>query len=611
MIPPDPRSYQNQQVNVKQSNQPNPVPPNPYDPNQGYNQYNNPGQANYPQGYQQYNEYNPANQGGNYPNQPYPNQAYPNQAYPNQAYQANGNQPSDQQPKPRHGYRRLKHWFEDIFVIALILLNIFDFLEILGGELDFFKKILSWVMLGYLMYHVNLAKIIFGKNMHEDIHGHKIGFKPRDIDLLIILSYFLLIFKNMTHFAHVAIEEEVAPFVQVILEGLVQHSMQINGATFFFGGLLLFFIALFMSIRYDIKAPSIMSILHEEGGPSSSLGQILKRFVTSFVILCGFYVVVFNFFMEWLAFAVDAPLLVFGLFFYVFLIVRMRKHLDAESFLHKVGSFGEGFYEKFLELFYTKKGLVLGVTGMLVLHLLTDIGNFLMPYILGFHDALYFSSLSEAAHQPFITLLSEQLSGLGFADAAGVVMIYLLNIIGAFLLFLAPGYFWLKAYRRERPHVPVWLLGVFFMCVVVMILSPVLTMTSISGSVLTGVDIQTHKAEPVFPYLVVVLIGAGAGIVMGILGYLSRQGIMALGITFVNVFFFWYVKLFAFDLGRQYMNMLGSLLSQGTVVSYVSYFYLLVFMGITILFYFAGFIMYAWESYSVNYLNGGSDMIDR
>ncbi|MFP4423761.1 MAG: hypothetical protein ACLFP2_00865 [Candidatus Woesearchaeota archaeon] len=582
MIPPDPRSYQNQQFQG--------YDPNQYDPgalpNQQANQYYNQGR------------YQP---GQNY------NQGLYNQPYNQGQYNQPGPQP---QEKPVYK-RKLKHWFEDIFVIVLILLNIFDFLEVLGGELDFFKKILSWVMLGYLMYHVNLAKLIFGKDMHEDIHGHKIGLKPRDIDLLIILAYFLLIFKNMTHFAHVAIEEEVAPFVQAILEGLVENSMQINGATFFFGGLLLFCIALFMAIRYDIKAPSIMSIIHEEGEPSSSMKQIFTRFITSLVILCGFYVVVFNFFMEWLAFAVDAPLLVFGLFFYLFLIVRMRKHLDAEHFLHKVGSFGEGFYENFLELFYTKRGLFLGVTGMLVLHLLTDIGNFLVPYILGFHDALYFSSLSEAAHQPFISLLTDQLSGQGFADTLGIVLIYLFNIVGAFLLFLAPGYFWLKAYRGERAHIPVWLLGVFFMCVMVLILSPVLTMTSISGSVLSGVDIQTQKAEPVFPYLVVVLIGVGSGVVMGILGILSRQGIIALGITFVNVFFLWYVKLFAFDLGRQYMNILSSLLSQGTVVSYVSYFYMLIFMGITVLFYFAGFIMYAWESYSVNYLNGGSDMIER
>ncbi|MGM5488870.1 MAG: proline-rich domain-containing protein [Nanobdellota archaeon] len=578
------------------------VPPSQYAPHYPpqYPSSNAPAQpSHYPPQYPQYAQY------PQYP--PHASQASPQQSVPS---------PENHEAMKKAG-RSLKHWAEDIFVIILILLNILDFLEVLPGDLDILKKILSWVMLGYLMYHVNLAKLIFGKDTHEDIHGHSIGLKPRDIDLLIILSYFLLIFKNMTHFARV-VEEEVAhgaleltSFGHAFVSALSENAMQISSATFFFGGLFLIAIALFMALRYDIKAPSIMSIIHEEGPPSRSIGQTITRFVTSFIILCGFYVVVFNFFMEWLAFAVDAPLLVFGLFFYLFLIVRMKKHLDAESFLHKVGSFGEGFYEKFLELFYTKRGLILGVTGMLVLHLLTDVGNFLVPYILGIHDALYFSSLDAALHHDFLHLLSSQISGMGLLDSLVLVLVYVFNVIGALCVALAPGYLWMKMYKGESPSIPGWMLGLFFMSLIVLFIAPIMWMTSISEGGLAGVDIQSRAAEADMGFLAVLLVAGACAVVMWGLSKMNKQAVVLLGITCVNLFFLWYVKLFSFDVAQQYLDQLSSLLTQASVVGYISYFYMLVFMGITVMFYALGFLLYAWNSYSVNYLNAGSDMVSR
>ena len=100
--------------------------------------------------------------------------------------------------------------------------------------------------------------------------------------------------------------------------------------------------------------------------------------------------------MEWLAIAIDAPLLVIALFIYLFFVIKHHKGFHAESMIFKLGNVGERFYEKFISLFHSKRGLFLGIAGMLVLHLLTDVGNFVIPYTFFSHDPLYFEQLGPA-----------------------------------------------------------------------------------------------------------------------------------------------------------------------------------------------------------------------
>ena len=79
--------------------------------------------------------------------------------------------------------RGIRHFIEDTFLIILIFLNIFDFFHLLPEDIDYVKKIISWTLLAYLFYRLNLPKILFGRT-------------DREVNMLIIISYLLLAFKK-------------------------------------------------------------------------------------------------------------------------------------------------------------------------------------------------------------------------------------------------------------------------------------------------------------------------------------------------------------------------------------------------------------------------------
>ena len=56
--------------------------------------------------------------------------------------------------------KKISQRIEELILILIILLNIFDFFELLSADLDFIKLIISWTVLGYLIYKASLTKII-------------------------------------------------------------------------------------------------------------------------------------------------------------------------------------------------------------------------------------------------------------------------------------------------------------------------------------------------------------------------------------------------------------------------------------------------------------------
>ena len=77
------------------------------------------------------------------------------------------------------------NWFEKIFLIILISVNILEFTGLHLGELSFIKDIVSFSAVGYVLYKASLTQLFFGK-------------KNRRLDLLMVITYFLLITSKFT-----------------------------------------------------------------------------------------------------------------------------------------------------------------------------------------------------------------------------------------------------------------------------------------------------------------------------------------------------------------------------------------------------------------------------
>ena len=228
--------------------------------------------------------------------------------------------------------KRFMHRIEEIILVILILLNILDFFEILPADIDYTKKIISWTALGYLLYKVSLTKIFFN-NQH------------RHVDVLLILSYFMLIFKNLILFSSGLIEEFVIFYDLQRL--IVDNASILELYSLIIGSISILLIAIYSAFHIDVKKPSLMHIIHEEGKPDT-LRKLLIRIITIYLVYIAFFVIVFNLVMEWLAIAVDAPIIMLAILFYLFIIIRHYHKYNVETLIYKIVEFGEKFYEKFV-----------------------------------------------------------------------------------------------------------------------------------------------------------------------------------------------------------------------------------------------------------------------
>ncbi len=477
---------------------------------------------------------------------------------------------------------------EEFILIFLIILNIFDFLELLPGELDYIKKIISWTLLGYLLYKANLTKIFFGT-------------RNKSMDFIIIITYFFLVFKNFIAYTIATYAEVLEKGVESFLYPLFNFFAANQGAmanafehyTFYIGGTLLILVSIFLALKVEIRAPSIMHVLHEEGVPPRRISKLLLRFATIFFVLTAFFVIIFNLVMEWLAIAVDAPIIVLALFFYIFILVKHVRRMKPDSLLFRIGNAGEGFYERFIKLFYSQATIMLGVIGMLVLHLLTDLANFIVPYITTLRDPLYFSALNPATHQHLITLfLQDKLAYNIFTTS----FVYLFNIIGIVLLLISPAVIWYVLYRKREFDINNILIGLFYVSISAFLLVPLFKITKLTVPNLIGVDILTQAiaSNPG----TAVLVSIAIGVLAFLLSYVGKikKTLIFVAVAAVQLFFALYVYHFFVSFSNYYIHSIGMLFKNLEIFIGA---YMFIFFGITILFYVLGllaFIHITWKN---------------
>ena len=58
-----------------------------------------------------------------------------------------------------------KKFLLQIYFFIFIFLIFFDFLNYLLADIDFFKKLLSWSIIGYIFYKASPTKIFIGKRL--------------------------------------------------------------------------------------------------------------------------------------------------------------------------------------------------------------------------------------------------------------------------------------------------------------------------------------------------------------------------------------------------------------------------------------------------------------
>jgi hypothetical protein len=573
----------------------------------------------------------------------------------------------------RRVLRYLGEFTEELILIALIILNILQFLEIITPDWDYAEKIVSWTALGYLFYRASLTRIFFGQRNRQD-------------DFLIVAAYFFLTAKNVITNSITAITElaaqgvsswatlipveqgftppsvHVAATVQnVSLESLSNipvggaldhmvsnftimpgfppkvneifinvsndmssrifliepkflshrwHNLLIDHALFLekigivAGMLILMYVAFRYATKLRIAQPSLMHVIKEEGVPPASYAKRLSRFLIIFALLNFFFLAVFNLTIEWLGVAVDDSLIVLAVFFYLLLWLKYHNNFDPESLIFKIGNVGEEFYESFVKLFHSSAGILLGVSGMLVLHLLTDIGIFILPYITGLSESIYLAG-NEAMHRPLIGLIghtgllfSDMNQVLGMADKISIAILYALNIIGISMLMLAPAYIWYLLFSKRPMEVPAWVIALFYAGLLTLVLAPAFSLGRMSSDLLVGVDITTQSIldtlifQPSLPVIAALVAGA-AVILLSMSQYLKDKLITGAMVTSIAGFGI-YAYLFLMDTSSYFVRSILQNIHAGQIIIAS---YMLVLFSMTLVFYVGGYFMYVYEIY--------------
>lgn len=557
---------------------------------------------------------------------------------------------------------------EEIILIGIILLNILDFIELLSPDWDYAKKILSWTALGYLLYKADLTMIFFGKT-------------DKKVNLILILSFFSLTFKNMIAYAISSINEITLngfkswglyqTGVNIISKGstivtipyeefskaingtpsqmdtlagaltinadslvndvfvnvthgeswqlvqietafpihrwfnfLIDNSQMLIEISITVGLISLFTIAVYAMLQLEINRPSTLAILKDLWPGCGKFGEVML----TFFLFNAFFVIIFNLMMEWLAIAIDAPLLVIALLFYLLVWIKHHKKFSTNSLIFRLGNLGEGFYTRFIQLLKTKDGILLGVSGMLVLHLLTDIGIFLIPYTIGIHDSLYFRQFMHDHNVIFnlLGLFGFESNSLFIQDTLGrtmfeiipIFIIYALNIITILMLLLIPTILWYIKVRRVDLILSKYINPLLISCFAVFLLSPAFRIKRIGEGAtnIVGVDILTQSITSTakLPFMIIIVISII--LFFGVLILERNDKLKTLltefSILLVLLFFGYYITLYFFDIIIHYANFI---LESFKNINIATGIYFLFLMFITSIFYIGGFISYIYE----------------
>jgi len=543
-----------------------------------------------------------------------------------------------------------------VLIISFSLLDFFGYLNIFGG---YVLDIVAWSTIAYIIYAISPTELFFGERHAfsdlvvvlsyvlmsvKDLLGQAAvalpqlyakapelikfaqasatqGFTftvtaaemngyelmqavPRSVEITeIIARYFtmsrttvdVILSDGTRQVALAAFPSGQDGMMLMFYNTLVANNAIIQTVTLLSGAILLLCVSVYAAYKVPVKTPSILSVVKEEGAPGP------MRVVWVYLFLLGFFVIVFNLLFEWMTITNDAPLLLIALCAIAFFLVAGHVGLDKDAIMERLGGLGEDFYRNVIKLFLSSSTILLGISGFLILHLLTDIGNFLVPAIMPWFKTIYVNELG-VGHEPLYVMILATSGTIAQRLMTGVV--YMMSVAGLLLLLLIPGIIWYKTFKirstKDHTHLPDWKgwqIGIVMACIVVYLIIPVLRVKTITEGTLVGVDLMSAPITPErMPLTLLALICAATMLlgcaIIGMLHNYARRVLMLLPFCTAMIFFGYYIFKYFTSSFVYYASILRHLLQNGEY-AVVPVIFLL--FGLTVLFFVTGFFSFIYE----------------
>jgi hypothetical protein len=503
----------------------------------------------------------------------------------------------------RNYLKKLGEFALEFYLIALIIINLTDLFDMLPGEADIAKKIFSWVVVVHLLATISMSTIFFGE-------------RRTWVDRQLIIAFTLLSMQTILAYAVEVIRRFGADPSYLTFTPLVKLLAMISNPAVlisisnwlkYVGFAWLAALAFYCALNVSFSERSVLGVMHEEGPPTRRFLKTTIRFLLVLIVLNAFSLFVFNLLLEWMGWAVDAPLLVVALAYYVFLAVKhyflTGRGYNLIEFLEQVENFSESFAKRFVELFHDRQTFYIGFVGLLVFHILTDIGTFLIPYVTGLERQLYGSLHEVVGHSPLFVgegaLLVRDAATLSLPDLGLLLSVYILNVIAILSFMLAPVYLWYCLYTGTRIRWGTTFVVLFGISCTVFLITPTFNLAPMAasaahGDIMMGVDMTTHSIfESGRSVITSLAIGLFVGIILLLLslhGSTRAVASRAVLVTLMTLFAF-YTAYYFISIYHFSMLQISSVISQGShymTAIVFTYFFL------TFILYICGYILFAY-----------------
>src|SRR3989338_5717838 len=335
--------------------------------------------------------------------------------------------------KTREALKKLEFGILELLIGALMVIGLIGYFSGVPADLDWIDHTVSFIIFSYLFYKLNVTSILFGKT-------------SRFANLIIIISYFSLFFKDIISYTSLdAFNFKVLKFVDNIYIFFSNNLFITNIVTFYIGSIGILIISIYLAKKIEVSHPSFLYAVY----PKQIKNKFIK-FLSIFILLLGFYYFVYNIILEWLEFTIDDPVIATGIVFFVYGIAKQHKKFHAGNFIFKIGDFSSKWYGRFVSLFHYKKTLPLAISGLLILHALSDLGVF--AYSLTFlRENSYLEFLSNE-HVPFLKLFLSDAENLYSSALIPLFIDYLLNALSLFISLLIPIIVWVRIFSQKELH---------------------------------------------------------------------------------------------------------------------------------------------------------------
>ena len=268
-----------------------------------------------------------------------------------------------------------------VLLTGFIILNFLDFLNMFSlisnyeGDVDFFKKLLSWFLIYYLFATISITKVIT-------------GFKDKKYDIILLIAYGLVAIPSILVFYLKSVNfSEYYIFSFIVNPQFLILVGQLNFIFLMFGLTLMFVTSLLIFVKLPIHKESFI------GSFNFDYEKYFPNLYKILLILCFnlfFAFTFFKFFMEWFALAIDAALLVVGFGYYIhYHFIQKKSPANFKLLIDEIVNTGNAFFKQLVLYLQDKKTFFIGISILLTIHLLVDIGVYLIPFATGIDNGLY------------------------------------------------------------------------------------------------------------------------------------------------------------------------------------------------------------------------------